>query len=305
MDAPLHVSFVGTIQRVEIGERHAEVSVYHIAHLAPDLTRRWYMAPRAFFDDVTITRGDTTYAIRRSAHVVIESRDAADDDQPARDDDFSLLTANYRPVAIPSGTIDGRTTRAYALVNRHTGHVVMRIWTDAVTHLVLRKERYASDGALESSMHFEQIRYVRTLPAALFALPQGMPIVERGGHESPENDIVRLVRTAGFPVRDPRYLPEGFLPVMGDLSARNGIRTLHLFYSDGVRALSLFESPGTADLSMRGLQTRPVRIGTHPAVYASEGPLGLLAWSDAGVSFTLIGDLALGELERIAASLLR
>ena len=148
IDAPRNVSFVGEVQTLELGESQTQASVYRIEHRAPDLTRRWYLAPQSLYGDSILTHGEHRYSIDVKLNRVIVDENDAIDDQVAMDDNFGLLNTNYRAEAAPDESLAGQSCNVVMLVNKHTGETVMRIWMDAKTHLVLQKERYAADGAL-------------------------------------------------------------------------------------------------------------------------------------------------------------
>ena len=112
-----------------------------------------------------------------------------------------------------------------------------------------------------------------------------------------------VVRSAGFPARAPRALPEGFAPVDGTLVELNGVRTVHVLYSDGIRTVSLFENASASTLDMTGLQTERTQVGGRTAQYAEDGAMALLAWSDATLHYALVGELGLRRASAIAESI--
>jgi len=80
------------------------------------------------------------------------------------------------------------------------------------------------------------------------------------------------------------------------------VRNLHLIYSDGVRTLSLFENATNRVADFGTLKPQTTYFDNHDAKYVRDGPTTLLAWREEGLSFTLVGDLELKELVRIAIS---
>jgi negative regulator of sigma E activity len=301
--APDRQSYVGLVQTVEYGSAHADASVYRIEHRAPVLTRRWYLAPQSLYNDQIISRGDTTYNLDVRHKKLIVSRDDAIDDQVAIDDNFALLKKNYRAIPAPDETIAGRTAEAIVLVNRYTGQTVMRIWIDAQTRLVLQKERYAANGAVTYSTRFEQIRYTNDIPRAVFDVPQsGFDRTQGPNHGLPSNDLQAVVRAAGFDAKGPKYLPEGFVPVAGDVTDIKNIRTVHLLYSDGIRTVSLFENARGAAVDLSKFSVRTTKVENGDAQYVETGATTLLAWAHDALHYTLVGELSRDELVRIAAS---
>lgn len=300
--APKHVSYIGEMQVLRFGAHASQAEIYRIEHRAPNLTRRWYVAPQALYGDSIISRGEHTYSIDVKHDVVTTTEDDALDDQIAEDDNFAVLAANYSAAFGPVETLDGRPVRDILVTNKYTGQVTMRVKIDTHTNVVLDKEIYAANGSLAAQTRFEHIRYTNDIPPGIFAIPRGMRVIVGPTRAIPSNNVANLVKQAGFAARGPKYLPEGFTPVEGDVSVVRGVRTLQLLYSDGIRSVSLFQNHGNAATGFAKMRARATKIGTHDAKYAEDGPTTLLAWSAGGLHFTLVGDLSREELVKIAAS---
>jgi negative regulator of sigma E activity len=296
-------SYVGQVQNTDFGQDRADSVLFRIEHRAPDMTRRWYLAPGSLYGDSIVSQGDTSYDIDPHTKRIIVMHDDALDDQIAMDDNFGLLLHNYRAVMGPEDNVAGRRALSVLMINKYTGETVMRIAVDAQTNLVLQKDRYSPTGSITHTMRFEQIRYTNDLPKALFTVPTtGYTRKEGPSHGIPSNDLAAVVRTAGFQAIGPKYLPDGFLPVAGDVTDIKGVRTLHVLYSDGLRTVSLFENARGAavDLSKYIVHSTKVRSGT--AQYVEDGPTTLLAWASGARHFALVGELSREELVRIASS---
>lgn len=303
IDAPNTVSYVGQVQNLEFGSSKAEASIFRIEHDSPNLTRRWYVAPQTLYGDSIISRGDTSYNVDVKTNRVIVTKDDAIDDQVAQDDNFALLSRNYRAISGTDENVAGRPALSILLVNKYTGQTVMRIWLDSQTKLVLQKEQYGSNGSVIRQMRFEQIRFVKDLPDGIFSVPsKGFSRVQGTTTGIPSNDLAGAVRTAGFKARGPRYLPDGFTPVAADVTDIKGIRTLHLLYSDGVRTVSLFENARGAAVDLSHYRSHPTKVSQSDAQYVEDGPITLLAWAAEGLHFAVVGELNLAELGKIAAS---
>jgi outer membrane lipoprotein-sorting protein len=305
MQAPAKTSYVGQVQILRFGSQKSEASIFRIEHRAPDLTRRWYLAPQDLYGDSIISHGETTYSIDIKRDRVVVTQDDAIDDQVAEDDNFGLLNANYRVDEGPRETLFGRPVRTLVLTNRYTGVATMRVRLDAQTFLVLDRLQYAPNGALVSQMRFENLRYTNDIPQAIFSVPNSMTHVDGPRRGMPSYDLQRLIKTAGFDARGPKYLPEGFLPIAGNVVDMKGVRSLHLLYSDGIRTASLFENAKGATVDMSGFKALDTKVEGHDARYVEDGPTTLLAWSEAGLHFTLVGELTRNELEKIAASIVQ
>ncbi len=302
MGAPQQLSYVGEVQTLRFGAQKSEAAIYRIEHKAPDLTRRWYLAPQDLYGDSIISRGDTSYSIDVKRDRVVVTEDDPIDDQVAEDDNFALLNANYNAIYGPDENSNGRAVKVVLLNNKHTGQTTMRVRIDAATKLVLERETYGSNGSLLAQTRFEQLRYTSDIPGAVFDVPAALPRVKGPSRGIPSNNLQELLKTAGFSAHGPKYLPLGFIPVEGDVADVKGIRTLHLLYSDGIRTVSLFQNAKGAAVDMSRYRVSDVHFENKDGQYVQEGPTTLLAWSEAGLHFALVGDLDLNELKRIAAS---
>jgi len=297
------LSYVGQVQNTDFGTQRADSVLFRIEHRAPDMTRRWYLAPDSLYGDSIISRGDTSYDVDPRTKRIIVSHDDALDDQVAMDDNFGLLLHNYRAVLGPDDNVAGRRVKSVLLVNKYTGETVMRIALDAETKLVLEKDRYAASGSVAHQMRFENIRYTSAIPAALFTLPAaGYTRKDGPNHGIPSNDLASVVRTAGFQAIGPKYLPDGFLPVAGDVSDIKGIRTLHILYSDGLRTISLFENARGAAVDLSKYPVHKAKVRSSDAQYVEDGPTTLLTWASGARHFALVGEISRDELVRIASS---
>ncbi len=301
--APRHLSYVGQMLSLQFGSSRAQATIFRVEHRAPNLTRRWYLAPQSLYGDSVITRGNVSYNLDIKHSRVFISKNNTVNDQVAQNDNFGLMMANYRAIVGPNETIAGRRASAILLMSKYTGQVTMRIWIDTQTRLVLQKETYASNGSVTHQSRFEHIRYTREIPQAIFAAPKSGFQQMRGlDHGAASNDLQRVLRTAGFQARGPKYLPDGFSPTAGDVSDIKGIRTLHLLYSDGVRTLSLFENAKGAAVDLSRYKAKTVHFEDHEGQYVEEGPLTLIAWQESGLYFAIVSDMSRAELLKIAAS---
>jgi len=181
---------------------------------------------------------------------------------------------------------------------------VVRVWLDRQTHLVLKREEYHANGAVASQMRFEELRYTNKLPSGIFATeaPAGYKQVKGHDYAMPTADIDKAVRDAGFTPFTPKDLPQGFALASASETTVDGVRTLHLVYSDGLRTLSLFENATGAAADFGSLHPHTVVFEGHEAQYVEDGPTTLLTWNEHGLHFALVGDLLRTELVDIAKS---
>jgi negative regulator of sigma E activity len=301
ISAPVSVSYQGTVEVVRMGN-HPQASVYRIEHRAPNLTERVYVSPPSLHGDSMVYRGPECFAVDLRRHRVVQSQNQATDDQIARDGNYLLLRANYRAVKRAPETFDGRAVVPVSLINKYTSRTIVLLRIDATTKLVLDKQQFSSDGSLASEMRFDDVRYAKTLPDADFTVPKQFAVVRGVSVGEPSSDVAAVVRGAGFAARSPKFLPDGFSPVEGHMIVVKRVPTLHLLYSDGIRTVSLFEDT-SADLDLANLNPQPTTVGGRQAFYAEQGPTTLLTWTDGTLHYTLVGDLQLDEIQKIAASI--
>ncbi len=304
MLAPTNVSYVGQFETIRFSSSRASATIVKIEHRAPGLTRRWYVAPEALYGDYTVTRDNATYEFDPKAGRVTISHNATIDSQLAASSNFARILQNYRAIADGAGTIADRATDSIVLVNRYTGERAVRVWLDRETHLVLKKEEYHASGAVAAQTRFEELRYTNAIPDGLFSTdaPAGYAQVAGVSMTMPSSDIDRVIKEAGFKPYEPKALPQGFTLTSGDVSTVQGIRTLHLIYSDGLRSVSLFENARDAAADFGALHPKTLSFEHHDAEYVEDGPTTLLTWKEHGLHFALVGDLLRNELVAIATS---
>jgi negative regulator of sigma E activity len=300
--APGRVSYRGTVEVVRMGSRTADASVYRVEHRAPGLTRHVYVAPSTLAGDWVVAEGDAIYSVDPKRRRVLESRNDGADDSSAVHANYALLRENYHTVRAGSDVVAGRRTIDLALVSNDTQRTTMLIAVDAVTKCVLEKKSFTAGGAPVEEVRFEAITYSSAPPAADFALPQSYTVV-RAASFTPSQRPDRVLGHAGFVTRAPRALPGGFSPVDGNIIDLHGVRTMHLLYSDGLRTVSLFESAASAALESTRLESRTVIVAGRSAQYAEDGPTALLTWSDGRLYYTLVGEVGIVDLSRLAEAI--
>jgi negative regulator of sigma E activity len=305
-EAPKHVSYVGQIQTIRWGTRMATATIQRVEHLAPQSTRRTFLAPEALYGEYDVTVGDATAKIDPKQKRAVREENPASDNVVAINNNLALLEANYRAIVGPVDMVAARPATTVALVNRYTGERVMRIWIDNDTKIVLAKEAYHVDGSLAWRMRFDDIRFTSEIPAEIFSLdaPPGFQAIE--GHHFPDGSTAQqqhALDDAGFKAIVPHYLPNGFSEIGASVSEIHGVRDLHVIYSDGIRGLSLFENSDDEPATFDGLKTGTTQVDGHDAVFVHDGPTTLLSWRDHGLALALVGDLDVRELTDIAVSI--
>lgn len=304
MDAPKHLSFVGRMETLRWGSRSADATIFRVEHRAPDLTRRWFEAPRSLYGDYVITQGITSYQFDVRHQTVSVSRNPAIDELLLQQETYNLLSQNYGIVPGPAENVAGRRALSIDMINKFTGERIMRIWLDAATHLVLQRVVYHSDGSIASQTRFDGLRYTDNIPAAIFSTqtPPGFKVAAMHDYSKPTADRELIAKNADFKTRSPHYLPEGFQVVSADMSVVNGVKTVHYLYSDGIRSLSLFENAHDAAADFGKRRVTAIKFEDHTGQYVEDGPTTLLTWRESGLTFALVGEIGRRELTKIAAS---
>jgi negative regulator of sigma E activity len=305
-DADKRVSYVGQVQTIRWGTRVATATIQRVEHLAPESTRRTYLAPEALYGEYDITVGDTTAKIDPKEKRAMLEENPATGNSAAMNSNLTLLEANYRAIVGPVEMVAARPATTVSLVNRFTGERTMRIWIDNDTKIVLAKEAYHVDGSVAWRMRFDDIRFTAEIPPDIFSLdtPAGFQSVEGHHFADSSADPQRALDDAGFKPVIPHYLPNGFSEIGADVSMIHGVRNLHVIYSDGIRGLSLFENDIDEPANFDGLKPATTHFEGHDASYVRDGPTTLLAWREHGLAFALVGDLDVRELTEIAVSVI-
>jgi hypothetical protein len=302
--APGSVSYVGELQTVRFSTNHATATIVRVEHLAPDRTRTWYLAPEALYGDYAVTRGIMTYQVDTKHGRIVTSRNPSLENQVTALGSLSLISQNYRMEPGDAETIAGHKTLSVQLINKYTGERAVRVWIDTKTALILKKEQYRGNGAVAAQSRFEELRYTSSIPDGIFstAVPIGYTEVTGRSYASPTTDLDRVRREAGFKAIVPKYLPEGYNLMTGDVADVDNVRELHFTYSDGLRTLSLFENATGAAADFAKLKPQTIQFEGHDAQYVEDGPTTLLVWEEQSLHFALVSDLALHDLVDIAIS---
>ena len=303
MEAPAHVSYSGTVEVVKIGVHGAEASVFEIEHRAPDRTRKTFSAPSSVGGDSVLLLGARSYEIDVKRSRVIAGENDALNDPTALAANYILLRRNYRAVAKDDDVFAGRPAKVIALVSDYTNRSIVVVRIDSATKLVLDKQQFGPDGTMIAEMRFVRVRYAGPMPDADFAIPSQLQQVTGPKRAVPSEAIDGLLSQAGFAASNPKSLPLGFAAVEGSLVKIQGVRTLHVLYSDGVRTVSLYENGSGVVPDLSRYHAQAVRFSGRDGQYAESGPTTILSWKSADLTYALVGDMRLEELQKIAASI--
>jgi len=302
------ISYVGEIENTRFGAHQAEAVILRVEHLAPDATRRTYLAPDAFAGRIMLTNGPMT-AILDPARRVMILGEHFDPSRSITHRRLHLIIHGYRASFGATGQIAGRPVQEVVFANRRTNERALTMWIDTATHLLLAQETYGEHGALREEMRFRNIRYVTSLPVGLFILrtPRGYRTILRSPLMPPREGSLRDLTSLNFTPHMPHRLPDGFVLIGAARERLDSTMALHLFYADGIRSLSLFESEGYTLPAAHGERIHDTTFSTRSAriqaVTVDANGTHLLSWHSEHMTFTLVSDLNLETLTAIATSI--
>lgn len=200
---------------------------------------------------------------------------------------LSLLVANYTCRDGGTGTMAGRACTIVEIVPRTPGNPSRRLWVDQYTWLPLRTETWSSSGGLIRSSECSEIRFNPSLGPDTFSLPARARVTEDPYTRVGPLELSDAASRTGFRPREPRYLPAGYTFAAAHILSGYQSVAIHIRYFDGLSTLSLFEKPSNDVES-------PQWGGSVSQA---------LSWADGKLAFTLIGDIASTDLQRIQQSL--
>jgi sigma-E factor negative regulatory protein RseB len=200
--------------------------------------------------------------------------------------DPSLLTVlayNYDVRFGGTGTCAGRAARVVEVVRPGTvgaGAVAARMWLDAATHLLLRRDVFDLDGSVLRRVEMLDVHIAGTAAPAASATERPGEVLRPRGRQLSRPALDLLVEQ-GWPV--PAELPRGFALY----DARwHGDGVLQLAYSDGLSTTSVFVQQGGLPASAAGV----IRTVQGAQVWQADGVPTRMAWQAGKHAFTLVSD---------------
>ena len=221
---------------------------------------------------------------------------------------YELLKQNYELTVVPTPTwIADRKAFELDITSKDGNGTEDRLWIDPDTGVVLRKEQYHADGALDSVMYFSEIKVFGGKTASIKTFsppPQGLGgIVEAKKLDEKvikRTDVMQYFgKSAICPERIGRFQLQS-LTVL-----RSGRElTLHLRYSDGLVSLSLFETVRTSRLTSTVALSQPIKLPQKlPGRVVRRYSYNLLNWDTPYVNFTFVGDVRVETLAKLTGLL--
>jgi negative regulator of sigma E activity len=195
--------------------------------------------------------------------------------------ELDWLRENYHIQVEPGETLLSRPTEHFRFIPKNPHRGRLEIWPDRATGILLRTQRFDRFDNLVSTSFFRKIEFA-PVDSAVVALPDSLKRAEPN-----------QVEVDNFTDREP---PAGFHFRQVKAIHRKGKTYYHFQYSDGLTTLSLFEFSGAHDDQEHDLKSPKGRRPNSEA-------LSLVRGEQAGVAYSLLGEVAAEELEKMAASL--
>lgn len=327
MIAAIKTTYQGTRVEMSWSDDQAVGSAATVFHAADHKSRVEYQASADASRRIVIDDGDRLWDVDLGLKRVIIGRSAASGCHPgvegagagagvgaavpvagdSLEETLKLVARNYNVNLVGEGQAAGRSAYVIQLSSKYLGRRGQRLWVDRSTHVILRSEKYRSDGSLATVSYFSGITFPKTLDPRLFvaSVPPGLTVYEQTGTDSCVSPD-RLDEITGFAPYVPALLPAGFrFAGAGITSSRAPEDTVHLRFTDGLDVISLFEARAEPGMryTVRGASEIPLGRGTGFLFDACDTLV--LSWSDRGIYFTLVGDLPVDVMRAIAESVTR
>lgn len=279
---------------LQTGEVDSEVVIYR----KQGMTRYEYRAPE-LGGLVLIDKGNTLIRLNPATRTALVE---TVHQSPATVD---LVLKNYQASLVGQERLLGRLVDVVTLKPRKGSGPSRKMWIDRLTGVVLRTEQYNSAGKLVSRSAYLSVDWNANPDDSLFAVPAGWKQVQSPLQPERHLDKAELSKQIGFTVRQPSYVPPGFVLDGFHLVYRpNMLASAHIRYVDGLNSISVFEQrfpPGAR--RGRGFQwgRRMGKRGNCEFFTSSEG--NVLVKEAGGIRFTVVGDLPETELQKVIDSL--
>lgn len=273
-----------------------------VFHQPPDFRRIYYLNPESQHGRLLVSDGrqEWQYDPRRREflHRLLSPGALEEDDLLS----YTLLRANYLLSVDPKSRMVAERKAWVIAIKRPQGHTLARkLWVDAGSGLILKREIYREDGKLAVTVAFSEIVYHPKLDPAIFNLsPLARSIHPRETHSSAEAPVA--LASVSAQLAGQAYAPPtlaGYRLVGATAASVGGRPVLHLRYSDGLNLVSLFELRRTQSkhptLVPAGMHLTQIgRISVHVSHRTS---LTTLNWDTATLNMTLMGEMGAGTLQ--------
>lgn len=276
-------------------------TVVRVTHGVGDRLRQEILSPPGMAGELILDNGRTRWHYSPRTSLVDISPSVVSARQQALSE--RLMARNFKLIVLKKALIAGRPTTVVEVHPLFAGRDSQRLWLDQATQLPLRVERLSPQGQLRESSEFRRIEVPATpsLSAFEFELPPHAKVSTSVQLVASGRTLGDLKAKTSFPIKMPSYLPQGFEVLDVHLIETKGVRSIHWRLSDGLDMLSLFQTDREHEYpqprSARALDLKQAR-----GYMLEHGAHRMLCWVTEAGAFTLIGDLSLDDLKRIATS---
>lgn len=298
-EAPSQVNFEG-IKKTKLCISSHELSfITRVIYQKPDFTYVEYLEPSRVKGKILIDDGKRRieYFSQKDKLRILPSLNSPQI-RRRREKAFNIMLSNFNISSLSQEKILGRGVYVVRLSSEKSTGPFLKLWIDKQTYLILREEKYNSQGQLVSSFRYTRVDFNKHFSRdKLYTRIPGMSSLREEPPEVSYYDKEEIVARAHFPVFFPDYLPPGYNFQGAELIEKNsGVK---LIYTNGLEMIVLFQISGV-DIMMK--HHRWMRFEKMRVRYTS-GPHGnTLVWNEGDRSFVLIGRLPLEELAKIAKS---
>jgi len=288
---------------------NGRASAVLVSHRAPYFSRIEYLSPDSQRGRLLVSNSREQWQYdgqrRLLLHRVLAKNLPDEDDLTS----YNLLRANYL-LAVDPVLRTWADRKAYLLLVKRIGNhtLARKLWVDAGSGLVLKREIFHEDGKIAVTVAFSDISFRPNLPRTLFSLAglAKIPKVRRQELAAQAETLIPLnlvpAQLAGMAAAPTNLW--GYRLVGASDTSVNGTPLLHLQYSDGLNLVSLFEQrraharrPTLVPKAMRSL-----RIGKRLGHVGHRASLTTINWDTPTLNLTLMGELAEPTLAQIAVA---
>ncbi|MHB9038021.1 MAG: sigma-E factor regulatory protein RseB domain-containing protein [Armatimonadota bacterium] len=245
---------------------------FKVVHLVPDQTRTEYYSPDVLSGMIVIQDGPRfwKYCPKRDMWEESACRMTL-----SLDSIHEEALQNYDLRLVGMDNVAGRTTYVIHAVPRSRLDSARRVWVDKDCYLVMRSQVESPQGAVVNSSNFTTIE-INPSDISRSAFEVKGKIRPARKSEDPRFGIVK-----------PTYLPKGYSLVGVSSLSVNGCCSAHLQFCNGANIISMFQRRAQKDSPITPVRSKVTNV---------------LTWARSGMHFTLMGDVPVSELRKIANS---
>jgi negative regulator of sigma E activity len=210
--------------------------------------------------------------------------------------EMDWIRENYAIAAGAGDTLLGRPAEHLRLVPKHPHRGRLEIWPDRETGILLHTQRYDQHGNLMSISYFREIEFA-AVDSASVTPPDSFKMAAPNQVDVDNfTDLGAFIASAAEALLLPRELPAGFHFHRVKTIHRGEKKYYHFQYSDGLTTLSFFQHPSAQNHRDRNHASKAGRKRGDDA-------LTLVSGEQAGIAYSVMGEVAQEELQAMAASL--